>query len=78
MNGVLNVNGGLNVCNKNGVPKFIILNDGSVFAEAPFQSQSVVIQNPQETSANMYSDYIVCHKGDNDVFKVNNTTGIWG
>ena len=49
-----------------------------VFAEAPFQSQSVVIQNPQETGANTYSDYIVCQQGDTDMFKVDNTSGIWG
>jgi hypothetical protein len=78
VNGVLNVDGGLNVRNNADVPKFIVLNDGSVFAEAPFQSQSIVIQNPQETGANTYGDYIVCHLGDNDVFKVDNTAAIYG
>ena len=75
--GVLNVDGGMNV-RDNGVPKFIVLSDGSVFAEAPFQSRSIVIQNPQETGSNTYGDYIVCHVGDTDVFKVDNTAGIWG
>ena len=77
MNSVLNIDDGLNVCNSTNVPKFIVLNDGSVFAKAPFQSKPIVIQNPQKTGANLYVDYIVCHKGDNDVFKVDNTVGIW-
>ena len=77
MNSVLNIDGGLNVRNSANVPKFIVLNVGSVFAEAPFQSKPIVIQNPQKTGSNLYVDYIVCQEGDNDVFKVDNTVGIW-